>query len=283
MAFNYETLKKYKSESFVDGTITGTQIEPLGVTSDKINTDAVTSDKLGTGSVDLGSNKVSGTLPTSKGGTGTTNPGGFNAGVIVSNGSSWTSQGHGLYSMTVFTSSGTWNRPSGVKWIKVQVQGGGGGGSGHGESGGAGGYSEEYIDVSSISSVYCTIGGGGGGTYYSSAGGNGGASSFGPYLSASLGYGANRNNQHSGGVSGSGSGGSLNIHTGGGGNHHQRTGYGGMSFFGGNTGAGHPQGGNFAHNHQSHSAYGSGGTSGYHSGFRGANGRNGVIVITHYR
>ena len=59
MAFNYETLKKYKSESFVDGTITGTQIESLGVTSDKINTDAVTSDKLGTGSVDLGSDKVS--------------------------------------------------------------------------------------------------------------------------------------------------------------------------------------------------------------------------------
>ena len=115
------------------------------------------------------------------------------------------------------------------------------------------------------------------------AGGNGGSSSFGPYLSAGLGYGANRNNQHSGGVSGSGSGGSLNIHTGGGGNHHQRSGYGGSSFWGGNTAGGHPQGGNFSHNHQSHSAPGSGGSGGYFNSHRGSNGRPGMIVITHFK
>ena len=64
-----------------------------------------------------------------------------------------------ISSMSVFTSSGTWNRPADVKYIKVQVIGGGGAGGGHGEGGGAGGYSEEVINVESISSVYCTISG----------------------------------------------------------------------------------------------------------------------------
>ena len=280
MAFDYQALKKYKSESFVDLTVQSGDIEDSAVNSDKIADGNVTSGKLANSAVDLGGNKVTGTMPTSKGGLGTgTQTTAYN--MIRSNGNGTVTSGvHGIINMSVYTGNSTWNRPSGCRWIKVQVQGGGGGGSGHGEAGGAGGYAEEWIDVTNISSVSVTIGGRGGPSYYSGAGGNGGSSSFGPYLSAGLGYGANRNNQHSGGVSGSGSGGSLNIHTGGGGNHHQRSGYGGSSFWGGNTAGGHPQGGQFTFNHRDHAAWGSGGTGGYFTGNRGAQGRQGVIVVT---
>ena len=188
-----------------------------------------------------------------------------------------------LTSMQVFTGSGTWNKPTGVRFIKVQVQGGGGGGSGHGESGGAGGYSERVIDVTSVSSVSVSVSGEVNGTYYSGAGDNGGGSSFGSYCSAGGGFGANRNNQHSGGLAGVGSGGDLNIYGGGGQSHHNYSSVGGSSFFGGAVAAGHPQGGNFSHNHQSHSAPGSGGSGGYFNSHRGSNGRPGLVVVTHYK
>ena len=188
-----------------------------------------------------------------------------------------------LTSMQVFTGSGTWTKPTGVRFIKVQVQGGGGGGSGHGESGGAGGYSERVIDVTSVSSVSVSVSGEVNGTYYSGAGDNGGGSSFGSYCSAGGGYGANRVNQHSGGLGGVGSGGDLNIYGGGGQSHHNYSSVGGSSFFGGAVAAGHPQGGNFSHNHQSHSAPGSGGSGGYFNSHRGSNGRPGLVVVTHYK
>lgn len=188
-----------------------------------------------------------------------------------------------ISSMSVFTSSGTWNRPADVKYIKVQVIGGGGAGGGHGEGGGAGGYSEEVINVESISSVYCTISGESNGTYYRGGAGNGGSSSFGSYLSASGGYGANRNHQHCGGLGGVGSGGNLNIYGGGGDSHHGRSSVGGGGFWGGAVAGGHPQGGNFSHNHQSHSSPGSGGSGGYFHNHRGSNGRPGMIVITHFK
>jgi hypothetical protein len=188
-----------------------------------------------------------------------------------------------ITSMQVFSSSGTWTKPTGVRYIKVQLCGGGGGGSGHGEGGGAGGYSERVIDVTSVTSVSVTIGGEVNGTYYSGAGDNGNSSSFGAYMSCSGGYGANRNNQHSGGLGGVGSGGDLNIYGGGGQSHHNYSSVGGNSFFGGAVAAGHPQGGNFSHNHQSHSAPGSGGSGGYFNGHRGSNGRPGFCVVTHYK
>jgi hypothetical protein len=188
-----------------------------------------------------------------------------------------------ITSMQTFSSSGTWTKPANVRFIKVQICGGGGGGSGHGESGGAGGYSERVLDVQSISSVSVTIGGEVNGTYYSGAGDNGNGSSFGSYLSASGGYGANRNNQHSGGLAGVGSGGDLNIYGGGGQSHHNYSSVGGSSFFGGAVAAGHPQGGNFSHNHQSHCAPGTGGSGGYFHNHRGSNGRPGFCVVTHYK
>lgn len=42
--------------------------------------------------------------------------------------------GGGPVSMQFFTSSGTWNRPTNIKYIHVRCQAGGGGASGHGES-----------------------------------------------------------------------------------------------------------------------------------------------------
>lgn len=188
-----------------------------------------------------------------------------------------------ITSMQVFSSSGTWNKPADVRYIHVQVQGGGGGGSGHGESGGSGGYSEEIINVQSISSVTVTVSGEANGTYYRGGGGNGGSSSFGSYLSASGGYGANRNNQHSGGLGGVGSGGNLNIYGGGGESHHARGGnMGSTSYLGGGVAGGWPQGGNFSHNHQSHSAPGTGGAGAHYHNYRGSNGRPGMVIITHY-
>ena len=75
--------------------------------------------------------------------------------------------GAGFRSMQVFTSNGTWNKPTGVGSIKVHVVGAGGGGSGQGESAGAGGFSERVLDATNISSVSVTIGNPGGGTNYS--------------------------------------------------------------------------------------------------------------------
>ena len=71
----------------------------------------------------------------------------------------WSDAGGGLQSQQVFTSSGTYTKPSGINIIKVIVTGaGGGGGSGTGSNnrgggGGAGGTAIEVIDVSSLSST----------------------------------------------------------------------------------------------------------------------------------
>lgn len=82
----------------------------------------------------------------------------------------------------VFTSSGTWTRPSDVDQVRVVVVGGGGAGGGvstagnsAGGGGGAGGYAEADVVVSG--NVTVTIGAAGAGSS-GSAGGNGGNSSF---------------------------------------------------------------------------------------------------------
>jgi hypothetical protein len=284
MAFNYQTLKKLTNEALEDLTVNSGDLATSAVTTAKIADNTITADELATGSVNLGSSITTGGLPFSKGGTGLTAVGGaYQALTVNSSNNGFTFADTGIRRMVVYTSGGTWTKPSGVRYVYVQVQAGGGGGSGHGESGASGGYSEEIVDVTGVSSVSVSVGGGGGGTYYSNAGGNGGGSSFGPYLSAGGGHGANRHNQHNGGLPGVGSGGNLNTYGGGGGSHEQRSsGMGGSSFWGGPGPAGHPQGGHFAHNHQGHSSPGTGGTSGYFSGHRGADGRPGMVVITEF-
>jgi len=120
-----------------------------------------------------------------------------------------------LYQITVFTASGTWNKPTGVRKVVVEVYGGGGGGSGNNLSstssggGGGGGVAIKLIDVTSVSSVAVTVGAGGaGGTSGSLPGGNGGSSSFGSYCSATGGSGGSGT---SGGSGGSGTGGNINL------------------------------------------------------------------------
>jgi hypothetical protein len=199
---------------------------------------------------------------------------------------SWTevSAQSGFRSMQVWTSNGTWTKPSGVASIKVQVVGAGGGGSGYCESAGAGGFSERVLDVTNISSVSVTIGNPGGGTNYAGCGGAGNTSSFGSYCSGSGGQGANCRQQHAGGTGGNGSGGNLNVYGGGGNGHGSNHSYGnysgGRSFYGGSQPGSHRQQ-NYAHRHQNHAAWGAGGNGSRNSN-RGARGREGVVVVYEY-
>ena len=200
------------------------------------------------------------------------NPSGQSGNFVTNNGSSMSwgagNLSSGIRSMQVGTSNGTWSRPSGVKSIMVTVTG-------------AGGTSQRQVDVTNVSSVSVTVGNPGGGTNYSGCGGTGNTSSFGGYCSASGGYGANCRQQHAGGIGGNGSGGTLNIYGGGGNGHGSYHSYGnhscGQSFYGGGQAASHVQR-NYAHNHQTHAAWGSGG-NGTRESNRGARGREGVVVV----
>lgn len=144
-----------------------------------------------------------------------------------------------LINVQVFTSSGTWTKPTGVTKVHVKLVGGGGGGAGYCESGGAGGYCEGVLSVAGITSVSVTIGGGGGGVTYYTGAGSGGTTSFGSYFTATGGGGANTYSQHSGGFGGIGSGGGTNVNVRGGagtghtnGCGHYPGGKGGGSYFG---------------------------------------------------
>ena len=94
----------------------------------------------------------------------------------------------------VFTSSGTWSKPTGLRAVRVRVIGGGGGGSGSstnnagGAGGGGGGYAESLVVASSLSStVTVTVGPGGTGNIGS--GSDGGTSVFSSHATATGGEG----------------------------------------------------------------------------------------------
>ena len=197
---------------------------------------------------------------------------------------------NGFKSWQIFTSSGTWTRPSGITFIRVYVTGGGGGSSetpgnnadDAGGGGNGGGTSIKVIDVTSISSVTVTIGAGGAGNS-SGDGGNGGTSSFGSHCSATGGEGAEHETNAYLKTPGAGSGGDLNLSGAQSGPHginfHYGPGYympprGGDSFW-------HPggYGGNSHHSPQTGS-YGSGG--GGHANGNGVNGGSGIVVVEEY-
>ena len=275
MPFDYQTLKNFTTDSVTDGAITANKLAATTVNADRLQLGSVTAAKLATGAVNLNSAVVTGTLTVARGGLGVAGFSGAGR-ALQSDGSALSQQLHGIASLNVYTSNNTWTRPAGVKYIKVQI-------NGHGEGGAAGGYAELFLNVTSISSVVVTVGTGGGGTYYSGAAGNGNASSFGPYVSASGGHGANRQAQHCGGVSGVGSGGNLNIHTGGGYSHHARDSSAvAESFFGGGTASNYPNGGQFGHNHNAYAAEGSGGGGAHFHSYRGTDGRPGIVIVTNY-
>lgn len=162
-------------------------------------------------------------------------------GITFSDGSSQnnTTDTGKLINIVSFTASGTWYKPTGCKSVLVKLVGGGGGAAGYCESGGAGCYAEGYYDVTAVSSVAVTVGGGGGAVGYYAGAGNGGTSSFGSYISASGGYGANQNYSHSGGHGGNSPSGQNHYVQGGAGRGHVNSvgswsgGYGGQSYFGG--------------------------------------------------
>ena len=187
----------------------------------------------------------------------------------------------GAKAIQVFTQGGTYIPSPGTRLAHVRLVGAGGGGSGYGESGASGGYAEAYINVVGVSQVTVTVGQGGGGTYYSGGAASGNTTSFGTYLTATGGNGANSSHQHCGGLPGLGSG-STFAYYGGGGTGHGYNGRGGTNFFGGCGAAGHPQGGNYNNNHASHAVPGTGGANGWAYSYVGSTGRNGMVCIWEY-
>lgn len=191
-----------------------------------------------------------------------------------------------LISIASYTSAGTytWTKPTGCTKVLAVVLGAGGGGAGHCESGGAGGYAEKLIDVTSVSTVTVTVGAGGGAVGYYAAAGDGGSSSFGAYCSATGGYGANRNANHTGGHGGVGSGGDVNLLGGSGTGHsnngsQQAIGNGGRSFFGGGKKSAHN---NSNPNNIGYTAPGAGG-AGANQTYAYSNGAAGAVIVYSYR
>ena len=194
--------------------------------------------------------------------------------------------GGGFTSMQVFTSSGTYTKPSGISKVRVYVTGGGGGGGGSstgnhgGAGGGAGGTSVKVVDVSSISTVAVTIGSGGS-AGSGADGSSGGNSSFGSYGTGNGGSGGDGGAEsfgYAGGTGGTASAGDYNITGGDGGSTpaaNYNGGTGGSSFYGG----GGRGGARFASSAEAGKAYGSGGGGNYSSG---ADGKAGIIVVEEY-
>jgi hypothetical protein len=180
----------------------------------------------------------------------------------------------------VFTSSGTYTKPSGLKRVVVYVVGGGGAGRSGGGGGGAGGGTAiEVIEASSIGSTETVTIGAGGTDNTSNPAGSGGTSSFGSHCSATGGGGGalTAGGGHYPGDGGAGSGGDLNI-TGQGANVTHEA-QGGSSAFGGG-GRGSRNDGTYAHG-QAGGAFGGGG-GGAISGGNGGDGAAGVVFVFEY-
>ena len=82
----------------------------------------------------------------------------------------------GLSSVQVFTTSGTWTRPTGITKVMMYVTGGGGGGKTNAPSASTGGHSGttaiKFLDVSSVATAVITVGAAGAGGSSPTAGGN---------------------------------------------------------------------------------------------------------------
>ena len=195
-----------------------------------------------------------------------------------------------LKNMYTFTASGTYTKSGAdVNVLHVMLCGAGGGGTAYSIGGGAGGYSETTINATAITTVAVTVGTGSAGAAYYANLGQGGTSSFGGYLSASGGYGANQNYGHSGGHGGYGYGGVINSTGGGSGSHNNMDQWshsnspdttGGTSYFGG------PMAGAYSSKiGANYGAPGAGGTcvATNHNGQGGFAGQNGIVIVYEYK
>jgi hypothetical protein len=206
------------------------------------------------------------------------------AGITLSSGTQTTTAPDlgAVVSITTYTSgTNTYTVPSGATKVYVQLVGGGGGSAGYCESGGSGGYSEGVFSIAAGTNVTATVGGGGTGVVYYTSASAGGTTSFGAYCSATGGYGANQNATHTGGHSGVGSGGQVNL-TGGGGTGHanhgtNQYGAGGVSYFGGSPAITRHQP-SVANNYGGGPGAGACGNE-TADGSHGSTGKTGVIII----
>jgi hypothetical protein len=261
------TLAQYESNNV---TITGGTISNVTLTADTVNLTTLT----------VGGTAVTG-VETSVSGGGAVLPTSNAVKTYID--TNFTNVLKNLYSYTgnaTYTKSG-----SDVKVLRVICVGAGGGGRGYHESGGAGGYGERWLDATSISTVAVTVGGGSAGGYYFGFSGQGTTTSFGSFLSATGGYGANQNKSHCGGHGGIGSGGQINLYGGGGGGHapganNQQggmSGEGGASFFGGGT-----QGRHGGSGFSAVAAPGGGGSGGA-GNHNGSDGYTGICLVYEFK
>ena len=243
--------------SIQDDAVTTAKILDANVTTAKINDDAITLAKLAAGTDgELITWDASGDPAAVAVGTATH--------VLTSNGAGaaptfQAAGGGGLQSVQVFTSSGTWTKPAGISSVRVQLVGSGCGGFNWNKSGGAGGYSEKFIDVSSISSETVTVGAG------AASGVAGNTSSFGSHCSGAGGGvpPGSAGSRTMSGLGGTASGGDINIQGGGGSGVGNVSPYasadGGVSYFGG--GPASVQTSPASPNNATNGAYGSSGGS----------------------
>ena len=190
----------------------------------------------------------------------------------------------GLSSVQVFTSSGTWTKPTGITKVMVEVQGGGSSGTSANSAnsknthGGSGGYAKKLIDVSLISSATITVGAGGAGvtSFPSNAGGDS-IWSDGTNTVTGGGAGAAGTANYTGGVGGTASGGDLNINGRHGGGYAVYSGTDSMFGFGGNYGTTATTTNSFEP-----TGYGSGSVGLYGNGTT-KNAKDGIVIVTEYK
>ena len=187
----------------------------------------------------------------------------------------------------VYTGNDTWNKPTGLKFVEVEVVGGGGGGGGSNSAGigagggGGGGYSRKLIAAGSLGATETvTVGAAGtaGAASGGASGGAGGTTSFGSHLQATGGAaGIGTVGSSAGGLGGVGSSGDVNVRGDSGESGSSKGGKGGASALGG----GGPGGINGAGT--AGGAYGGGGGGAEENGDQaGGAGAAGVVIVKEY-
>lgn len=191
----------------------------------------------------------------------------------------------------VFTASGIWTKPAGLKYVIVEVQGAGGGGGGttntdeQASGGGAGGYGKKTIAAASLGvTETVTVGAGGNGSSTNSVATTGGTSSFGSHISCTGGAGGIAGGD--GSVGGTSTGGDINMSGGGGSSgvynstSSDLSGFGGHSFYG--RGGYATTGTQSGINANGYGAGGGGVATSTSADQSGGNGANGIVIVTNF-